>query len=870
MVSDAIQCTTRSPTTPIGAGAPRSVRASTRARPSVSATTMPVRLTTPGAPSASTGDTSSAAASPAAPLRRGNAPTSATGTNGATASRCGREPAGTAASGTPTAATSATAATARNGVSRNAKSAVPERETRRAEPLNPPGVAALRGSAAATAASPAASAGHAPSAPDAPHPRARAPRRRRPRDLPQPPPTVLWSRAARPRPPIVMASSAARPDGSEDRESARQHRDPRRYRDRRGPRPDHLDARPRVRRQLGHRSRAEEHGAPVCPPPRQRRRGGRHRCERRGVATSSIAHRRRAGSGVLIASSPRKAARSASHPVHPPSSTAARDRQGAMQRRATAGLRWCSVTGDLSTTGAAPSVFPALEALLPRVAKPVQYVGGELNARSRSGTARSVRWALMYPDAYEVGLPNQGIQILYEVLNERRRRARRAHLRGLAGPRGADARARGARSSPWTRTARSGPSTCSGSASPPSSATPTCSPRSTWPGSRCTPTTAPRTHPWSSPGGTPRSTRNRSPTSSTPRCSATARRPSLEITEVVRDWKAAGRPGGRDELLLRLARRRRATCRASTTSTTCPTGAIAGSCRTDPGVPLRVHKRTTMDLDAWPYPKQPLVPMAETVHERASVEIFRGCTRGCRFCQAGMITRPVRERSHHRHRRDGRQRGAARPGSTRSGCCRCPPPTTRRSPRSPRAWPTATRAPTPSLSLPSTRVDAFNIDLANEISPQRPSLRADVRPRGRIGADPPGDQQDGVRGRPHPHRLHRLRPAAGARSSSTSCAACPPRLTRTSGDRATWRTSHPGRPGGVRAQRHPVHDLHRRLRAQAAHPVPVGGPGAPRRRRPAARKLRAAINADRKLGRKSAMRYHDGQPVADRGPALPR
>src|SRR5207237_3021593 len=54
---------------------------------------------------------------------------------------------------------------------------------------------------------------------------------------------------------------------------------------------------------------------------------------------------------------------------------------------------------------------------------------------------------------------------------------------------------------------------------------------------------------------------------------------------------------------------------------------------------------TVMDLDEWPYPKQPLVPLAETVHERMSVEIFRGCTRGCRFCQAGMITRPVRERS---------------------------------------------------------------------------------------------------------------------------------------------------------------------------------------------------------------------------------
>ena len=80
------------------------------------------------------------------------------------------------------------------------------------------------------------------------------------------------------------------------------------------------------------------------------------------------------------------------------------------------------------------------------------------------------------------------------------------------------------------------------------------------------------------------------------------------------------------------------------------------------GVPFRVAKRTVMDLDAWPYPKQPLVPLAETVHERMSVEIFRGCTRGCRFCQAGMITRPVRERSHHRHRRDGRSAGSQATG----------------------------------------------------------------------------------------------------------------------------------------------------------------------------------------------------------------
>ena len=63
------------------------------------------------------------------------------------------------------------------------------------------------------------------------------------------------------------------------------------------------------------------------------------------------------------------------------------------------------------------SVYPRLEPLLPLVRKPVQYVGGELNSVVKDWDSADVRWALMYPDAYEVGVPNQGVQILYEVLN---------------------------------------------------------------------------------------------------------------------------------------------------------------------------------------------------------------------------------------------------------------------------------------------------------------------------------------------------------------------------------------------------------------------------------------------------------------------
>jgi len=58
-----------------------------------------------------------------------------------------------------------------------------------------------------------------------------------------------------------------------------------------------------------------------------------------------------------------------------------------------------------------------------------------------------------------------------------------------------------------------------------------------------------------------------------------------------------------------------------------------------------IKKAVVQDLDTCAYPKNPLVPLTEAVHDRAVVETFRGCTRGCRFCQAGMVYRPVRERN---------------------------------------------------------------------------------------------------------------------------------------------------------------------------------------------------------------------------------
>lgn len=63
------------------------------------------------------------------------------------------------------------------------------------------------------------------------------------------------------------------------------------------------------------------------------------------------------------------------------------------------------------------------------------------------------------------------------------------------------------------------------------------------------------------------------------------------------------------------------------------------------GAPAKVRKRILADMDAAYYPDRFVVPFIDIVHDRAMSEIFRGCIRGCRFCQAGFIYRPVREKS---------------------------------------------------------------------------------------------------------------------------------------------------------------------------------------------------------------------------------
>jgi radical SAM family uncharacterized protein len=376
------------------------------------------------------------------------------------------------------------------------------------------------------------------------------------------------------------------------------------------------------------------------------------------------------------------------------------------------------------------SVFPRLEPKLPHVSKPIQYVGGELNSEvkdwdcgEQAGTGPTVRWALMYPDAYEVGLPNQGVQILYEVLNERdwivaertyavwpdmERVLREGDARGPIPQFTVDGhRPVGAFDvlglSFSTELGYTNMLTALDLAGIPLHAVDRA-----------------EDDPVVLAGG--HAAFNPEPVADFLDAAVLGdgEEVVLAISEVIREWKAEGRPAGamaspREELLRRLAVTGNIYVPRFYDVSYTAGGEIAAVVPNVAGVPHRVTKHTLMDLDAWPYPRKPLVPLAETVHERFSVEIFRGCTRGCRFCQAGMITRPVRERSIGTIG-DMVENGIRASGFEEVGLLSLSSADHTEIGDVASGLADRYDGSNVSLSLPSTRVDAFNITLANEFS----------------------------------------------------------------------------------------------------------------------------------------------------------
>ena len=275
------------------------------------------------------------------------------------------------------------------------------------------------------------------------------------------------------------------------------------------------------------------------------------------------------------------------------------------------------------------SVWPILEPLLPRVAKPIQYVGGELNSTVKDWDSASVRWALMYPDAYEVGLPNQGVMILYEVLNEiedvlaERSYAIWPDLEALMR----------AANVPHFSIDSHRPlgdfdllgfsfSTELGYTNMLSALSLANIPLRSQQRTMSDPIVIAGGH----------ASFNPEPIADFIDVAVLGdgEEAVIAITNVVRDWKEQDFPGGRDGLLLQLAQKAGCYVPKFYDVEYLANGQIKRVVPNRPGVPFRVAKHTVMNLDEWPYPKQPLVPLAESVHERMSVEIFRGPVKSCR------------------------------------------------------------------------------------------------------------------------------------------------------------------------------------------------------------------------------------------------
>lgn len=355
-----------------------------------------------------------------------------------------------------------------------------------------------------------------------------------------------------------------------------------------------------------------------------------------------------------------------------------------------------------------------LEWILPSVSRPARYTGGEWNARAGDWEAARLRVALAYPDLYEVGMANLGLQILYDRLNR---------TPGVLAERvyvpwnDMEAALRGAGLPLFSLESRHplGDFDILGISLPYELDYTNVLTLLDLAGLPLLAAERGEDHPLVVAGGS--AAYNPEPMAAFFDLFVIGEGEEA-LDELVALWLEVRAGGSSKGTFLRQAARLQGVYVPRFYQVHYhPDGTVAEIVPQE-GAPRQVRKRVLADLSASPPVTRPVVPYIDSVHDRAVIEIQRGCAHGCRFCQAGMVYRPVRERSPEEVRAAARDL-LAHTGYEELALLSFSSSDYSRIEELLAGLVEDHRAQGLTLSLPSLRLDSFSIRLAELISQRR-------------------------------------------------------------------------------------------------------------------------------------------------------